>query len=1061
MTMKTSKTAEVCRSVSVKRHPCFYYFLALVCAGLIAAPEAARAAIVTYTQQQGNYQNTVTSGTSGTFDNGSTEMGMYAHGGDNKNVATWRTLKTAGNNTGSNRSLQVGDIFRINGAATRAFGQIGFSLNAGGTQGASYANNISGSRLYCNTDNYGAWYINRSGGNTTFGSGYNPIQDTYKDYNFTIRITSETTADAYLTVDGTDYRAYNLTMNGSAGANIDAYSVYFSDDWDGNSNDNLYWKQTSNIENSGVVQLGYFLTSGTFTPGKITDGLAADSTSTASVNALFVGGDSGSAVVLASNNTYTGASTVNANATARLEHTNGFGTTAGGVSVTSGGRIQIGGGITVGSEALTLNGSGISASGALQNTNGNNTWSGTITLGSGSTVASDTSTLTLSTVTNSGFRLTVSGAGTTSVTNLYGNGDILKQGSGTLSLNVSNSFGGTNAMFMDKGTVQLGASGAAGTNSGYVNVGASGAGAAGDCSLLITASSVTISNPVDIRYFSAASGGKTIGGNNASGTATFTGNIALHDTATFTAASGGTVSFSGAVAITGGQTGSETNAATVLFDAGPGIIKSGAGTVEFSGNNSGFINETWVKDGTLQYNGTGSYPSKIRLGDTNTAATATATVNIANASGGGTVSGLINVRQGGGGTKTISASNTSGTNTYSGNNFLDADATTLSSNSGATLAFTGSTFDIKNKALTVSGSGNTVISSGIFSSTAGGTVTKTGSGRMTLSGTSSYTGATTVSNGTLIVSGVTASSVVTVKSGATIGGTGNIGGALTVESGATIAPGSSIGTLTLSNSPSLSGVTLLEIDRTNSPNADKLVVLSGGLTYGGTMTVTNIGNAPAGGDVFTLFSTSSYSGSFSSTTLPSLGAGLNWYQGNLTNNGTLVVNRSPTAGTITYYRPSGVSYKIKISDLITNVSDADLDAVTFVDNGAATTNGLTITGNATYIFVPTNNVNDAFTFRARDDRGGTNTLTVKITIASVTGQGQTVTLGTNSTVTATFYGIPGSTYVAQRATNVFFTLGFTNLSTNIAPANGVFDVTDNFSDLGAVPDSAFYRLLAP
>ena len=61
------------------------------------------------------------------FNNGSTELGMWANSGS-KQTAGWANFGTSGFG-GTARSLQVGDVFTITVAATRAFGQIGFSLN--------------------------------------------------------------------------------------------------------------------------------------------------------------------------------------------------------------------------------------------------------------------------------------------------------------------------------------------------------------------------------------------------------------------------------------------------------------------------------------------------------------------------------------------------------------------------------------------------------------------------------------------------------------------------------------------------------------------------------------------------------------------------------------------------------------------------------------------------------------------------------------------------------------------------------------------------------------------
>lgn len=345
---------------------------------------------------------------------------MWANTG-NKNTAAWRPFKTAGDNTGSNRTLQVGDVFKITVAATRAFGQIGFSLNSAGIQGSNYNNRTNGSRLYFNTDNYGSWYVNRDGGNSSLS--YTPLQDTYKDYIFTIKIASSTTADVYLTVDGTDYRAYNIKMNGSG--NIDAFSIYGSDIWDGNSNDNHYWKQTSTVTNSQTVELGYFLASGTYTPGVITDGLVANSTSTTSVNTIYIGGDSGSSIVLNQPNTYTGTTTVNTNATLELGVSSAtatagpLGTSTLGTTISNGSILDLNGFSLTGSatESLTINGTGISNSGALINNSGTtSTWEGNVNINSNSSI-SGTGNININGVVSGSNNLTKNGAGILTLTN--------------------------------------------------------------------------------------------------------------------------------------------------------------------------------------------------------------------------------------------------------------------------------------------------------------------------------------------------------------------------------------------------------------------------------------------------------------------------------------------------------------------------------------------------------------------------------------------------------------------------------------------------------------------
>src|SRR5262249_41163565 len=134
------------------------------------------------------------------------------------------------------------------------------------------------------------------------------------------------------------------------------------------------------------------------------------------------------------------------------------------------------------------------------------------------------------------------------------------------------------------------------------------------------------------------------------------------------------------------------------------------------------------------------------------------------------------------------------------------------------------------------------------------------SGTVTLSGANTYSGATTVGSGTLLVNGSIGNSTVTVSAG-TLGGNGTIGGATTGQSSGTLSPGSGgIGRLTINNNVALAGTTFMGISRTG-PTNDSLVV-SGTLTLGGKLVVTNAGPALVVGDSFALFTAAGFTGSF-------------------------------------------------------------------------------------------------------------------------------------------------------------------------------------------------------
>ncbi|MFY7885986.1 MAG: hypothetical protein ACOVOV_14195, partial [Dolichospermum sp.] len=213
----------------------------LLCLALLVflANQAKAQTTVTYTLDNAGYYTTRTNSAGAYTSTG--EWRMWANGGGAKEVVSYRNFKTQGDNGGSDRSLQVGDRVDVTVSATAATGHIGFSLNAGNNT-TDYSTRNTNSRLYVQVDGTtGSWYVNHNGGNTSLS--YN-VNTTRRDYEFRIFITSQTTCNVEFYVNGGFHsRLFNLTMNGSAGANISGFSLYLKDDWNGSANSDIYWKQ--------------------------------------------------------------------------------------------------------------------------------------------------------------------------------------------------------------------------------------------------------------------------------------------------------------------------------------------------------------------------------------------------------------------------------------------------------------------------------------------------------------------------------------------------------------------------------------------------------------------------------------------------------------------------------------------------------------------------------------------------------------------------------------------------------------------------------------------------
>jgi len=174
---------------------------------------------------------------------------------------------------------------------------------------------------------------------------------------------------------------------------------------------------------------------------------------------------------------------------------------------------------------------------------------------------------------------------------------------------------------------------------------------------------------------------------------------------------------------------------------------------------------------------------------------------------------------------------------------------------------------------------------------------------------------------------------------------------------------------------------------------------------------------------------------------------------------TITFNSPPLAGNDAAWRAPGLPLQIPIAAVVANDSDPDQDAFQLSGVSAVTMNGVTLQTNASHILYPNGpNADDTFTYTIQDAHGGLATGTVFVMVSTnVLGRVTRLQVGTGPAVTVSLAGVAGYPYQVQRATNVQFSGTWRVWNTN-APTNGVFQVFDDFGDLGAAPSEAYYRV---
>ncbi len=396
-------------------------------------------------------------------------------------------------------------------------------------------------------------------------------------------------------------------------------------------------------------------------------------------------------------NTYTGATTVSTGTLVAASNT-ALGTSAAGTTVASGATLGLQGGISIGTEALNISGTGDGSNGVLRNLSGNNTANGAVTVTATSTIQSDAGTLTLGGAINGSAAsraLTFTGAGNTASTgNIGGNiSTLTKTGSGTLSLSGANTYSG--ATTVSAGTLVAGS--------------ASALGAVGGGTTVANGATLSLSNVTGVTLAESALTltGQGVGAQGA------LQNLVGNNTVS------GTIALGGETYV--GVNSSTTLTSTGVVSGGFGLTKIGTGTLVLNGANT-YTGTTAVNAGTLEVKhstglGTTGSPTTVASGATLAFNGASLNVgeNIALVGSGVSSAGALQTT-GGSGTTTLT-----GTITMNANSVIGT------------------------------GTGTSLRQTGVLGEESGAdyNLTKTGAGTLTLAGANTYNGTTTVRAGTL------------------------------------------------------------------------------------------------------------------------------------------------------------------------------------------------------------------------------------------------------------------------------------------------------------------------
>jgi fibronectin-binding autotransporter adhesin len=329
----------------------------------------------------------------------------------------------------------------------------------------------------------------------------------------------------------------------------------------------------------------------------------------------------------------------------------------------------------------------------------------------------------------------------------------------------------------------------------------------------------------------------------------------------------------------------------------------------------------------------------------------------------------------------------------------------------------------------------------------GGGLVKVGANTVTLAGTNIYTGNTTINAGKLALTGsgsIATTPMITIATNATFD-----------VSGVSTSPYVNPGGRTLA----------FNIDKTGGNRTQGQLALGGvNLTYGGSLTVTKTGtDTLTNGDSFTLVTTtngSTFSGWFSSVSLPSLASGISWDTNKLATSGVLDIYPFTTT-VVALSTPTNSAAVIPAAKLANHAISSRAGAAyptgwtataTTPGNGTASVDG---SGNLTYTPNANFSGNDSFTLIFQDGHGK-QTMAVSVTVGSGNSVGANATFvgQIGSDFVVTFAGIPGYLYTVE-TNSVMMGAGWTKefnpdpgaVNGNYTPnAGGSFSITNNLGE---------------